>query len=68
MLTPCIGHCRREDDVCIGCKRTLDEIIRWGNMTDDQRATVMAQLSQRPEPQSAEPPRRSRNPFKRRLG
>lgn len=67
MLTPCIGHCRREDDVCVGCKRTLDEIINWGKMTDDERAAIMAQLSQRPDPQRPEPTRRSRNPFKRRI-
>lgn len=67
MLTPCIGHCRREDDVCVGCKRTLDEIINWGKMTDDERAAIMAQLSQRPDPQRPKPARRSRNPFKRRI-
>jgi predicted Fe-S protein YdhL (DUF1289 family) len=67
VLTPCIGHCRREDDVCVGCKRTLDEIINWGKMTDDERAAIMTQLSQRPDPQRPEPARRSRNPFKRRI-
>jgi len=25
-LTPCIGVCTLEDDVCIGCDRTIDEI------------------------------------------
>ena len=25
-LTPCIGVCTLEDDVCIGCYRTIDEI------------------------------------------
>jgi len=25
-LTPCIGICTLEDDVCIGCNRTIDEI------------------------------------------
>jgi len=25
-LTPCIGVCTLEDDVCIGCNRTIDEI------------------------------------------
>jgi len=25
-LTPCIGVCKLEDDICIGCKRTIEEI------------------------------------------
>ena len=25
-LTPCIGVCTLEDDICIGCTRTIDEI------------------------------------------
>ncbi|OOF11798.1 hypothetical protein BZJ19_11305 [Salinivibrio proteolyticus] len=67
VLTPCIGLCRREEDVCVGCKRTLDEIIAWGKMTDDQRAAIMAELPQRPDPKPPEPIRPSRNPFKRRF-
>ena len=33
-----------ENGYCLGCKRTLDEIARWGQMTDQERAKVMAQL------------------------
>jgi len=36
-----------ENRYCRGCKRTLDEIARWGGMTEAQRAEVMAQLSAR---------------------
>ena len=25
-LTPCVGICKLEDNVCIGCKRTIEEI------------------------------------------
>ncbi len=25
-LTPCIGVCKLENDICIGCKRTIEEI------------------------------------------
>jgi len=25
-LTPCIGICKLEDNVCIGCKRTIEQI------------------------------------------
>lgn len=32
---------------CIGCARTLDEIVRWAEMTDAERARIMAELPQR---------------------
>ena len=32
---------------CLGCKRTLGEIARWGSMTDEERAAVIAQLPAR---------------------
>jgi|TARA_Y100000401_G_scaffold32222_1_gene23589 predicted Fe-S protein YdhL (DUF1289 family) len=25
-LTPCIGICKLKDNICIGCKRTIEEI------------------------------------------
>jgi uncharacterized protein len=33
--------------LCIGCKRTLDEIARWGGMTDQERDRIMAELPNR---------------------
>jgi predicted Fe-S protein YdhL (DUF1289 family) len=44
-----------EDRYCRGCKRTLGEIARWGEMSDAERASVMAKLSLR----RAENPSRS---------
>jgi len=32
---------------CRGCKRTLGEIARWGEMSDAERKTVTAQLPAR---------------------
>jgi predicted Fe-S protein YdhL (DUF1289 family) len=46
--------------VCLGCCRTLDEIARWGAMTDAERLAVMAQLGERRKaldvPEVAVPP------------
>ena len=46
--------------VCIGCCRTLDEIARWGGMTDAQRTAVMQELPARRKtldiPEVAVPP------------
>ena len=30
--------------LCLGCRRTLDEIARWGTMTDAERDRIMAEL------------------------
>lgn len=49
IASPCVRICvldaaRR---VCTGCGRTLDEIARWSEMTDEERAQVMAELPAR---------------------
>jgi uncharacterized protein len=33
-----------EQRYCEGCLRTLEEIARWGEMGDDERRAVVAQL------------------------
>ncbi len=38
-----------EQRYCLGCRRTLDEIARWGAMDDDERRAVLAQLAARGE-------------------
>jgi hypothetical protein len=44
--SPCILICKLDDgDVCTGCNRTREEIARWLQMTDDEKARVKARLS-----------------------
>lgn len=47
--TPCIKVCAVEGrtGLCVGCGRTLNEIARWGAMTEDERLTIMAALTAR---------------------
>ena len=33
--------------LCRGCYRTLDEIARWGTMSDAERQEVVAKLAER---------------------
>ncbi|HZO01337.1 MAG TPA: DUF1289 domain-containing protein, partial [Burkholderiales bacterium] len=60
--SPCIKVCQMDParGVCIGCCRTLDEIARWGGMTDAQRTAVMQELPARRKtldiPEVAVPP------------
>ena len=50
MKTPCVKVCQMDPrrGVCLGCRRTLDEIARWGAMSDQERERVMAELPSRP--------------------
>jgi predicted Fe-S protein YdhL (DUF1289 family) len=34
-------------NICAGCGRTLDEIARWGSMTDEERDAIMGLLGSR---------------------
>ena len=49
MESPCTKVCIMDEDdrYCLGCRRTLGEIARWGEMSDAERASVMATLSLR---------------------
>lgn len=41
-LTPCTGVCTiGEDGLCLGCRRTRDEIARWPGMGSDERLRLM---------------------------
>ena len=39
-----------KSDMCVGCKRTINEIARWPMMNDDERRTVVDSLKARKLP------------------
>jgi uncharacterized protein len=47
--TPCIKVCEIDPvrGLCRGCARTLDEIARWGTMSDGERGRIMGELPAR---------------------
>lgn len=46
--SPCVSICALDDqDICIGCQRTADEITRWGRMTNDERRAVLLLCTER---------------------
>jgi predicted Fe-S protein YdhL (DUF1289 family) len=49
LSTPCIKICEIEpaSRLCRGCGRTLDEIARWGSLSEAQRLAIMAGLATR---------------------
>ncbi len=45
---PCINICRTDSNgICLGCKRSLAEIGDWSKYTNEEKMTVLENISQR---------------------
>jgi predicted Fe-S protein YdhL (DUF1289 family) len=48
MESPCVNLCRiNENNFCKGCKRSLEEIVAWANLTTERRIHIMRELKHR---------------------
>ena len=48
--SPCVRNCCLDDkDVCLGCFRTLGEILAWGEASDDRKREILVQAAKRRE-------------------
>jgi len=49
IASPCISVCRLDPfaDFCTGCFRTLDEIGKWPDYSDEERRMIMDSLRER---------------------
>ncbi len=48
VASPCVSICALdEDDVCIGCYRSGEEITQWSQMSSEEKQAVMEQVRQR---------------------
>ncbi|MCK0164984.1 DUF1289 domain-containing protein [Marinobacter sp. S6332] len=46
--SPCVSICALDErDICIGCQRTGDEILRWSSMTNCERKAVLLKVAER---------------------
>jgi predicted Fe-S protein YdhL (DUF1289 family) len=47
--SPCVSVCRIEEGtgLCLGCRRTLEEIRDWIIMTPDEKRAVLARIAER---------------------
>ncbi len=46
--SPCVRNCcLNEQDICLGCFRTLTEITEWGQADDDMRKKILLNGRQR---------------------
>jgi len=43
--SPCVDICKLDSDfVCIGCGRTIEEVLKWPEYTDEQKHAVLDRL------------------------
>ncbi|MGE7991813.1 DUF1289 domain-containing protein [Pseudomonas sp. NPDC089554] len=48
VASPCVNVCALdEQDVCIGCQRTVQEITQWSRMDNPQRRQVLSLCHER---------------------
>ncbi len=58
VASPCISICRMDPvagsvadraagGLCVGCLRTLDEIVEWGTASDDRKRVILQAIAQR---------------------
>lgn len=46
--SPCISVCALdEEDVCMGCYRSMEEIARWSEYSEDEKREVIVRCSER---------------------
>jgi predicted Fe-S protein YdhL (DUF1289 family) len=43
--TPCVRNCTLDrEGICLGCHRTLDEIMRWRDLGEAERLRLMREV------------------------
>ena len=42
--SPCIKICKLENEVCIGCRRTIQEIQQWRDLTDEEKRIILERI------------------------
>jgi hypothetical protein len=47
IVSPCQNVCKIEDNLCIGCFRTLDEISVWSKLSSQKRTEIMESAKKR---------------------
>ncbi len=48
LASPCVRNCcLNKEDICIGCFRSLTEIMQWGKADDHFKLQVLSSVKQR---------------------
>jgi predicted Fe-S protein YdhL (DUF1289 family) len=52
---PCVRNCcLDDDDICLGCFRSLDEITGWGEANNQERVIILENARRRREAYSTD--------------
>jgi uncharacterized protein len=47
--SPCVDICRLDaQGLCVGCRRTIDEICEWPSASESRRREILRELAARP--------------------
>ena len=50
MINPCVSNCCLDhDEVCLGCFRTLNEILQWTLLDEPQQQAILLKTAVRKE-------------------
>lgn len=48
VASPCVRNCcLDDDDICLGCHRSLAEIVAWGGASDQERRAILEWAAER---------------------
>jgi len=48
--SPCVRNCcLDENDICLGCFRSISEILRWSEATEEEKRAILARSRLRSE-------------------
>jgi len=48
IASPCVRNCCLDDqDICLGCHRSVEEIIAWGNASNAERRAILERAAER---------------------
>jgi predicted Fe-S protein YdhL (DUF1289 family) len=54
LASPCVRNCcLDEQSVCMGCGRSLDEIVAWGTASDADKAAILERSRERARQRAA---------------
>ena len=43
--SPCIDKCKYDEDkVCMGCHRSMHEIVNWSDFSDDKKTGIIKRV------------------------
>jgi predicted Fe-S protein YdhL (DUF1289 family) len=52
--SPCVRNCCLDDkEICLGCFRSIAEIMLWGSATDEEKREILKICDSRREEQAA---------------